>query len=1139
MEADAADDPGQERRGPGALGVKSRVVVISLEVVAGLLVGLAILGGLLIWRLSAGPVSLKFLTPALEEAINEDLDTFDIKIEETVLTWAGWERAIDILARNVEVQVEGGLTAAVLPQVSFGLSLQALTKGKLIPTKVDLIAPKITLVRDERGSFAFGFYRPEGAGESDLPDFSFSELAGLLDQSVAPEGSTPLRRLSVLGADIEIDDRFSQTRLLARDANLVFVGDELGTRGTMSARLELPDGVTRISGGLYHASGEDAFSITIRFAELKPNFVARLIPELEVFSRVRSSFAGSIGGRVGFAGDLRSTDFNIQSDLGSVSGDIVLSPDGESVRLTTQFIDVSPQDLAESFPPLEGLSVVDARLSGALTVLGDLNGTIVSLDFDIKSGPGTLTLEEYFPEPVQIDGMAARGSARARFDEIRVDEAEIQFENDARLRLSGLATRIDAKRVLVGDAQLSDMPWDKVARYWPANIGSDAREWITKNIVGGQVPEATLHAEIQLPMEDDAALIVDDLSGTVLLNDTSVQVLDTLPPVAGVNAVGTYGADWFNIQVSSGTMDSLHLDSARILITEIGTVDQTSVSARIKGPLERAMWVLDQEPFGFVSALGLEIEDFSGDVAADISLDFPITFNLGPNDIVASGQATATDVVIRKAFFDFDLTEGALDMTVDNEGMDVAGAAMLNGQPVTLGWRENFSSEAPQRATVSLTGTIDEAGLAMFGLPIAGLFDGPVDLRVDISSNRDNSYDAVISAGLDNASFGFEAFDWEKPAGVPGSAAAAIRVVLGEPAMITSFDVRAGDLTAKGVAELNPRNDAVHSVTIQDLRFADNEVKGKVIRSDDGEFRIDVEGRRFDVGQFVDPKQVEEEEPGPPIILNAQVDVLTAGPDRRLDNVVLNLRHDGENLQIFTLDSIVEGGGRLEVRYLPDGSEHTLTIKAEDAGRALRSFDWYEEISGGTLVLEGRRASLDEPLIGEVQVESYRLVKAPAMARLLQLVSLGLPEMTDEGLPFKRLDAKFCYLDGLITILRARAYGQSIGVTVEGSYDILEDSIAVRGTVAPASALTNIIKEIPGLGPLLGGDEGIIAATYSVRGKAEDPEIEVNESAVFAIGALRNAFKPPLDEQKRGEAVRHACGEFDKNRSYDVQESRD
>jgi hypothetical protein len=138
------------------------------------------------------------------------------------------------------------------------------------------------------------------------------------------------------------------------------------------------------------------------------------------------------------------------------------------------------------------------------------------------------------------------------------------------------------------------------------------------------------------------------------------------------------------------------------------------------------------------------------------------------------------------------------------------------------------------------------------------------------------------------------------------------------------------------------------------------------------------------------------------------------------------------------------------------------------------------------------------------------VVKAPALARLLGALSLpGLMNLLgNEGISFTKMEANFDWVyrtQGSLMVLKdGRTSGNSLGLTFEGTFDKAAGNIDVSGTLVPMSGVNDIIGSIPLIGDILtGGSGGVFAATYSIKGKAEQPEIFVNPLAVLAPGILR------------------------------------
>ena len=128
------------------------------QIIGGLGVGLLIAVLLVAWRLASGPVSISFLTPYIQTALSEvHKDAIKLDVEDTILTWAGWERTLDIRIVNLQTALPNGQVIATVPEVSLSLSAQALMKGNVAPRSIEFFGPTFHVERKTDGTFALGF----------------------------------------------------------------------------------------------------------------------------------------------------------------------------------------------------------------------------------------------------------------------------------------------------------------------------------------------------------------------------------------------------------------------------------------------------------------------------------------------------------------------------------------------------------------------------------------------------------------------------------------------------------------------------------------------------------------------------------------------------------------------------------------------------------------------------------------------------------------------------------------------------------------------------------------------------------------------------------------------------------------------
>ena len=135
-----------------------RLLIIAIELVAGLF-GVAVLAfAILWWRLSTGPLPLDFATAYVERAASLEDSGIEVKIQDMALVWAGWDHAFDIRVNNATILGSGGKILATLPEVSVGFSVTALFDGLLAPKRLEVEGLNATVERGTDGEFVLGFF---------------------------------------------------------------------------------------------------------------------------------------------------------------------------------------------------------------------------------------------------------------------------------------------------------------------------------------------------------------------------------------------------------------------------------------------------------------------------------------------------------------------------------------------------------------------------------------------------------------------------------------------------------------------------------------------------------------------------------------------------------------------------------------------------------------------------------------------------------------------------------------------------------------------------------------------------------------------------------------------------------------------
>jgi len=261
-----------------------------IHIAAAVFGSLAIIFAIVSWRLSSGPISIAFLSPYIEEAFEAEDLSYRFEFEDTILTWAGWNRSLDIVVTDARAIGPDGNVLAAVPEISLELSALSLLKGKISPTSIELLRPEVHLVRNLHGGLEFSF-----GAEFEEPDAAVNELVA--DFLAAPGTDHPLgqlKRISILGAVLSVDDKLLEVSWNAPEADFIFDLNEAAIDGELLADIEVSDVALKVvaATALDRASGN--VQTKLQFGEIVPAQLAGISPRLAKLDALRLPVSGNL-----------------------------------------------------------------------------------------------------------------------------------------------------------------------------------------------------------------------------------------------------------------------------------------------------------------------------------------------------------------------------------------------------------------------------------------------------------------------------------------------------------------------------------------------------------------------------------------------------------------------------------------------------------------------------------------------------------------------------------------------------------------------------------------------------------------------------------------------------------------------------
>lgn len=1016
-----------------------------------------------------------------------------------------------------------GRQLAKVDDLRTSLDPSDLLQGRLTLRRLRLSGAHVAIQRAPDGALDVAPAAKGFSGAAQSP----ARILDAIDQTFTLPALSRLQDITVTDLSVLLDDRRAHQVWTLSEGELTLsqTPEALSTDVRFTLTGQTAQGVapasgvgTAAAGGLRqgHAAlhiltdkASSAASATLDFDGMQARDLALQVPAIAWLSVLDAPISGQI-----------ATGLDATGAFGALTANMSLGKGALQPTKTIRPIAFDKVDLGLSYNPV-GAEISLTRLSVNSTAVS-ANATGQAWLKDMTTGlpkqmVGQITLSDLKADPTGLFASpiaVGRGVMDFRLDlsPFRLTIGQLALlDQGNRIGIKGQVAAGDKGWSVALDGRMDQIDIARLLALWPVRAAPNTRVWLGQNV------EAGLFKEVNIAFRADPGQ-PPRVGMDFRFSDADARFMRAMPLVRGAAGYGAITGATFTLVTEKGSVTA----PSGGVVDVSGTVLQVpnifkipadlKVSLRTRSPVTAALSILDQPPFRYLTKANQPVDLAEGQAEVTATLTLPLVKGLKPGDVTYQADAILSQVSTKTLIKNRTLSADRLTVAVTKQGMRIEGQAALDGVPVDGVWAQLFGSDHAGKSHVDARIELSPASLDTFsiGLPKGAVSDkGTGLIAVDLVRGQPPVF--VLTSDLAGLTLKIPEVGWTKPAA--DKATLRVQGTFGTPATITALDLQGAGLTAKGSVTLKPDNGLDHadfkSITLGDW-FAGDLVltgrgKGKAVGLTVSGGTADL--RRANFGSS-------SQSGGSDAPIQIALDRLTVADQIDLTG----FQGDFTTTDGFRggFQGLVNGKAPITGALAPAANGRLgFQIKADDAGATFAAAGLYGSGRGGkmTVLLAPREAK--GTYDGTLSVRNIRVVNAPALAGLLDAISVVglLQQLGGDGIAFHDVSGKFLLTPDAVEIQQGSAIGASMGISAAGLYRTADKTIDLQGVISPVYLLN-------GIGQIFSRQrDGLFGFNYTLRGPRDATTVSVNPLSILTPGMFRDLFRkaPPTIDSDTGQ----------------------
>lgn len=1016
-------------------------------------------------------------------------------------------RLADVTLKNAH-----GQRLATIGDLRGSFQPESFLRGEIRPTAFAVRGARLAIRRLADGTLDVAPGVTSFSGTTRRP----ADILDDIDKTLQSPALAELRAIRVEGLAILFDDQRADQIWTVRDGAFDLERQSDGIAMTLGFDLygdaslhaggagdpPRPGALGRAQFTIKTQSASSAASLDMSLSGISARDLAAQVPALAWLGALDAPISGSVTTGLGNTGDIAPMSARLTIGSGALKPTRDTAPvTFNSVQLEVGF---DPESAALQLSRLEIDSPTMQAKAAGKAWLKEFSGGLP------EQLVGQLQLSHFSANPVNaFDRTVTIGEGLA---DIKIDLDPFRI-TIGQLVLVDQGRRISARGKIAAEPQgwsvaldvgIDSILSDRLLALWPVRAVPKTRAWLATNVAAAELLDVKGAMRIEPGKEPKLAL-------GYRFRGASVRFLKTLPPISDGSGYASINDYTYTLVAEAGHIRAPIGGDIDVSGSVLKVVDLRAKPTRgqitlyCRGSLLATLAILDEPPFRFLTKAGKPVALADGMAELTARLELPLTKKLRLEDISYEVTGVLKDVRSEDRLVPGrTLAAELLDVKATRQGLTISGKAALDGVALDGSWTKSFDPADKDKSVAEADVELSMDALRIFGISLPdGAVRGRGKGRVTLELIRAQVPSLVLTSDLAGLGLAIPQIGWDKPPDQSGNLV--VEAGLGSPPTVGRLDMEAAGMKARAGLFLDPEG-GLERIELPGLEigawFAGDVTlkgrgKGRAVGVEVTSGTLDL--RRSDLGGG-DAGEGE----GAPITVT--LDRLQITDDISLTGFRGSFDSTGGMAGSFS--GLVNGRAPVSGGMSPAANGGSkFRIEADDAGAALLAAGIYESGRGGRLVLDLAPGNAARTYEGVANIRSIRIVDAPALAGLLNAISVVglLTQLEGPGILFTDVEGRFLLTPDAIEISQGSAIGPSLGVSAAGVYRSAERALDFQGVISPIYLLN-------GVGQIFSRQrDGFFGFSYQMTGTRERTSVTVNPLSILTPGLFREMFRkdPP------------------------------